>query len=183
LSGNIVARRYAGALFAFGRKAGLPELEKIAVDLDALREMVKASVKLFKFYQSPVFSVEDKDRITSSLLSELKAGAHTRNFCRLLARKGRLAQLPAIADCFDRLMDEEKGVIRGELVTAVVLDEGRRAEVLKQLRKQAGRELALTYSVDPDILGGVLLKVGDKVLDASLRVQLSILKEQIKRGV
>jgi F-type H+-transporting ATPase subunit delta len=105
-----------------------------------------------------------------------------RNFCHLLADKERLGFLPEIEAEFSRLLDAEKGVIRGELVTAVELDDAKQEAVKKQLESQAGSQLILDFSTNDDILGGVVLKVGDKVLDGSLRAQLDILKENIKRG-
>jgi F-type H+-transporting ATPase subunit delta len=80
-------------------------------------------------------------------------------------------------------LDTEKGVLHGELVTAVEIAGDERAAVLERLEKQAGRSLDLVYSVDPGILGGIILRVGDRVLDASLRAQLSFLKDNIKRGM
>lgn len=182
MSGDIVARRYARALFALGKKKGLPELEQLGSDLAALRDALSNSPELMQLYKNPLFSVEDKLKVTESILDELKASDYSRNFCRLLAEKGRLATLPDIAAVFSELLDAEKGIIRGELVTAVELNETKRKTVLEDLNKQVSQTLELSYSVNPDLLGGVLLKVGDQVLDASLRAQLSILKENIKRG-
>ena len=73
-------------------------------------------------------------------------------------------------------------LMRGQLVTAYALTDVRQDQIKGKLEKQSGKKLVLSFAVDPAILGGVLLKVGDKVLDASLRAQLEILKEQIKRG-
>ncbi len=182
MSSEIVARRYARAFFAVGKKKGLPELEKLKEDLAVLREAITASKELSQLYKNPLFTAEDKEKVTTAFLMELKANKSTQSFCRLLAEKGRLAYLPAIAGIFGELLDAEKGIIRGELVTAVELSETKRKTVHEQLEKQVKHDLALSYSVDPSLLGGVLLKVGDQVLDASLRAQLSILKEQIKRG-
>lgn len=182
MTGNIVARRYARALFALGKKQGLTELEKLSADLDGLREAITVSTELNQFYKNPLFSIEEKLKVTDKILDEFKAGAYTRNFCHLLAEKGRLSNLSDIVDVFKELLDAEKGIIRGELVTAVELDANKRTKILEQLEKQAGQPLALSYSVDPAIIGGVMLKVGDRVLDASLRAQLSILKDNIKWG-
>lgn len=183
MSGDIVARRYARALFALGKKKGLPELEKLGSDLSALNAAVSSSSELLQLYKNPLFGVGEKLKVTEAILDELKASDYTRNFCRLLAEKGRLVTLPDITVGFGELLDAEKGIIRGELVTAVELNETKRKTVLEELNKQVKQTLELIYSVNPDLLGGVLLKVGDQVLDASLRAQLSILKENIKRGV
>jgi F-type H+-transporting ATPase subunit delta len=183
LTGDIAARRYARALFALGRKRGLPELENMGRNLAALRDAVKASPELAELYRSPLFFAEEKAQVTQEILAEIGADEYTRRFCALLAEKGRLDLLGDMAGVFLELLDAEKGVLRGELVTAVNIDESKRATVLAQLEKQAGCSLELSYSVDPAIIGGIILKVGDRVLDASLRAQLSSLKDNIKRGM
>lgn len=182
MSGDIVARRYARALFELGGKKGLPELERLGSDLIALEGAVTESSALLQLFKNPLFSAEEKFGVVSAILDKLAASEYTRNFCRLLADKGRLAALADIAAIFSELLDAEKGIIRGELVTAVELNETKRKTVQEELNKQVRETLELRYSVNPEILGGVQLKVGDQMLDASLRAQLSILKENIKRG-
>lgn len=182
MSGDIVARRYARALFALGKKKGLAELEQLGGDLAALNGALADSQALTQLFKNPLFSVEEKLGVVTAILDKLKSSEYTKNFCRLLADKGRLVALPDIAAIFSELLDAEKGIIRGELVTAVELNETKRKTVQKELNKQVKETLELSYSVNPEILGGVQLKVGDQMLDASLRAQLSILKENIKRG-
>ena len=104
------------------------------------------------------------------------------NFCLLLADKGRLGEIEAIISAFDSLLDEEKGILRGELYTAVPLDQARQAELSARLESQLKRSLVLEFGVKPEILGGFVLKVGDLMQDAGLKAQLSILKDTIKRG-
>jgi F-type H+-transporting ATPase subunit delta len=79
-------------------------------------------------------------------------------------------------------MDAVSGVVTGELVTVSELNQDRKSAIQAQLEKQAGKKLELSFSTDETILGGIVLKVGDKVMDASLKAQLQILKENIKRG-
>ena len=182
MSSGIIARRYAGALFAFGRKSGVPALEQCSTELMLLREALRHSRDLYGLCKSPVFSVADTLKVLTVLFDQWQIGDPVRNFCRLLAEKKRLAALPAIAENFEALLDEEKDLLRGKVVTAVELDEHRREAVLQKLSGQFGKKLVLTFSVDGSLLGGITLRVGDRMLDASLRTQLSILKEQIKRG-
>ncbi|MDL2316405.1 F0F1 ATP synthase subunit delta [Desulfovibrio sp. OttesenSCG-928-A18] len=182
MTGNIVARRYARALFALGIKTGVPELESYASSLGALREVLAQSPDLSRAFRNPIFTAEELKKVIKKLAAKLKISGAILNFCLLLADKGRLRELGGIADAFDALLDQEKGVLRGELLTAVPLDNNKQQAVLKQLEKKAKRTLVLEFGVSPEILGGVVLKVGDQVMDASLRAQLSILKDTIKRG-
>ena len=105
-----------------------------------------------------------------------------RNFCFLLADKERLAFLREIANWYGKLLDEAKGVIRGRLTTAVKLSAAKQAELKAALQEKSGADIELTFAVDKDILGGMVLNMGDRVLDASLRAQLGILRETFKRG-
>lgn len=182
MSEALIARRYAKALFSVERKAGKDALTKTFDDLSFLTNALRASPKLGVLYRNPLFTPDEKYSVTSALLQLADTGKNVQNFCRLLAEQGRLELVPQIAQAFQEFLDAETGLMRGELVTAVALDDGKRKSVLEQLEKQTNRSLSLEYSVDSAIIGGVVLKVGDYVLDASLRAQLSTLKENIKRG-
>lgn len=182
MTGNIVARRYARALFALGKKSGLPELESYAESLGALRSALAGSPDLVRVFKNPIFTHEEKKKVIGKIAAKLKLKGAILNFCRLLADKDRLRELEGICDTFNQLLDAEKGVVRGQLLTAIPLDGEKQAAVVKQLEEKAKRTLVLEFGVSPEILGGVVLKVGDQVMDASLRAQLSILKDTIKRG-
>lgn len=182
MTGNIIARRYAGALFALGRKSGLPELEGYASSLEALRSVLTESPDLARVFKNPIFTAEEKKSVVKKIAAKLKIKGTILDFCLLLAEKNRLREFDGIVSTFGALLDAEKGVVRGELLTAVELEQAKRDEIVKQLESKAKRTLVLEFGVSPEILGGVVLKVGDQVMDASLRAQLSILKDTIKRG-
>ena len=80
------------------------------------------------------------------------------------------------------MLDDASGIVSGKLVTAVALSDSRKVELKERLEKQTGKKLVLDYATNAEILGGLVLQIGDSVLDASLRAQLNILKETIKRG-
>lgn len=180
--GNIAARRYARALFALGKKKGLEELETYGKDLAALAAMLKENADLLRVFKNPIFSIEEKKNVIDMMMDKAGTSGTVKNFCRLLADKKRLDILPEIEAYFGELLDAEKGVVRGEVITAVELAEAKQKDVQSRLEGQAGKKLVLDFKADPDILGGLVLHVGDQVLDGSLRAQLDILKEQINRG-
>ncbi len=182
MTGGIAARRYARALFDLGRKKGPKELDRYGADLTALADLADASSALSRLFRDPVFSPEEKRGVLAALAKKLKIGATVLNFAYLLADKGRLEFLRGIAVEYQALADAEKGIARGELVTAVPLDAAKRDAIQQKLEKKAGRSLALAYTVDEAVLGGMVLTIGDKVFDASLRAQLSLLHDTIKRG-
>ena len=163
--GNAVSRRYASALFNLGKENGT--LDSFAETLDALAGALENSTQLKELM---------------SMLVQCQAGTAEKNFFSLLADKGRLALIPVIVADFKAMLDEAKGISRGLVTTAIELDNDKKSEILSQLEKQTGRKLVLSYAVDARILGGIVLKVGDIVYDASLRAQLDNLRESIKRG-
>ncbi|MDR3358899.1 MAG: F0F1 ATP synthase subunit delta [Desulfovibrio sp.] len=182
MTGAVVARRYANAIFALGRRKGDKALTRHGYCLAVLGEMIDGSPELAMTLKSPVVSVEEKKAVMGKLLAGVKADAVMRNFCFLLADKGRLAFLREIASCYGRLLDAAKGVVRGRLTTAVPLSGKKQSAVKAALEKKSGKAIELTFTVDKDILGGVVLSMGDRVLDASLRAQLGILRDTFKKG-
>lgn len=177
---TVVSRRYAKALFAVGQEKG--EIEAYGKDLAEMAGVLEESPELLRVFANPVFSADQKKQILEGLFAKLSFGPMVQNFLKLLADKGRLGKLPEIAMYYQALLDEAQGIVRGDLITAVELDDAKQQAIKKQLEKQFNASLVLDYHTDEDILGGVVLKVGDQVLDASLRAQLNILKENIKRG-
>ena len=87
-----------------------------------------------------------------------------------------------IASAYRAMLDQLEGLVRSELVTAVELSKERQEKIKSQLESQTGKKLAMEFSVDQSIIGGIILKVDDKALDGSLRAQINILKDNIKRG-
>ena len=179
---TVVARRYANAIFALGREEGDQALSAHGACLASLGEMLAVAPDLGQTLKSPVIGVEEKKAVLGELLDKLKADQTMRNFCFLLADKERLAFLDEIAAWYGKMLDEAKGILRGQCITAVKLSNDKKANLKDALQKKAGADIELTFAVDKDILGGMVLKLGDRVLDASLRAQLGILRETFKRG-
>ncbi len=182
MTGNIVARRYAKALFALGQKKGAAELTAYGSDLGKLAEVLAADPNVLKVFRNPIFGTDKKKAVAEAIINKIGVGQVVKNFVLLLADKERLANLPEIQAFYAKLQDEAQGVLRGRLTTAVKLDKKRQDDLKATLEKKSNRKLVLDYGVDPAIIGGLVLKVGDQVLDASLRAQLQMLKENIKRG-
>lgn len=182
MTSNIVARRYAKALFALGQKKGAAELTAYGSDLEKLAEVLAADPTVLKVFRNPIFGADKKKAVAAAIMDKIGVGKVVKNFVQLLADKERLASLPEIQAVYAKLQDEAQGVLRGMLTTAVKLDAKRQGELKSALEKKSSRKLVLDYAVEPAILGGLVLKVGDQVLDASLRAQLQMLKENIKRG-
>ena len=151
---TVVARRYANAIFALGKKDGDNALSARGECLAALGDALAAAPGLDMTLKSPVIGVEEKKAVLDKLLGKLKADQTMRSFCFLLADKERLAFLREISAWYGKLLDEAKGIVRGELVTAVKLSADKKAKLKEALEKKTGTALELTFAVDKDILGG-----------------------------
>lgn len=179
---SAVARRYANAMFALGQQAGEGAITRYGQALSGLAEMLAASPRLDVALKSPVISIEEKKAVMARLLDSLEADGMVRNFCFLLADNERLVCLREIASCYGTLLDKAQGIVRGRLTTAVPLPDGRQHAIRTELGQKSGAQIELDFAVDESILGGMVLNMGDRVLDASLRAQLEILRETFKRG-
>lgn len=182
MTDNVVARRYANAIFALGKSEGESALTKHGKALAELGEMIAAVPGLDTMLKSPVIGVDEKKAVLGTLLGKIKADQVIRNFCFLLADKERLASLKDIIDWYGKLLDKVRGIVRGTLTTAVKLTQAKQEELRAALGKKTGGTIELAFAVDKSILGGMVLSMGDRVLDASLRAQLGFLRETFKRG-
>lgn len=180
--GNVVSRRYAKALFAVGAAKGEETQAKYGEQLADISASIEGAPDATAFFKNPAFSAEEKKAVLNQLIEKVSVDPMVKNFCDLMADNGRVELLPAVASDYKAMMDAVSGVIAGELITVSELSEDRKSAIQANLEKQAGKKLELSFATDKDILGGIVLKVGDKVMDASLKAQLQILKENIKRG-
>jgi len=182
LIGNVVSRRYAKALFAVGASQGEAAQKTYGDQLIALGQSLETAPEALGFFRNPAFSADEKKKVLNQLIEKVTVDPMVKNFCDLLADKGRVEMLPAIASDYKAMMDAVSGIITGELITVSELNDERKSAIKARLEEQAGKKLELAFDTDKDILGGIVLKIGDKVMDASLKAQLQILKENIKRG-
>ena len=116
-------------------------------------------------------------RINRALRAE--APREARNFLLVLAREGRLDRLPAVIEAFERYSQGEARRLDGEVTSAGALDDKQQAKIASELRERYGDGLQLRFSVDPSLIGGLIIRVGDRVLDNSLRARLSVIQRNM----
>jgi F-type H+-transporting ATPase subunit delta len=173
-----IAQVYARALFEAARERGV--LEVVHEQLGAFAEALAASRNLAIFLFSPYFSVEEKkDGLRRAVLD---ADETFMNFLEALLERHRMPVVFAIRAQFERLWDEEMKLLPVEVTSAVRLAEETVGSIGEQIGEQTGRRVELSSRVDPDILGGIVLRVGNFVLDASIRNQLNQLRRQVARA-
>jgi len=173
-----IGQVYARALFEAAIENGVldPIQEQLSIWADALGE----NKQLQTFFFSPRFSSEEKKDAIRKIID----GGDERflNFLELLAERHRLPATFRIRRSFDELWREEHKMLPVEVTSAVELDEALVRSIGERIEAQTGRRIELTSRVDPDIIGGLVLRVGNKVLDASIHGRLERLRRQITRA-
>lgn len=173
-----VAQRYAGSLFDLALEAeSLPEVEK---NLGAFEALVNGSADLKRLIQSPVFSSDDQVKAISAILAKAKIGGLVGNFLRVVAQNRRLFSVPAMIQSFRQIAANHRGEVTADVTTAHALTAAQETELKATLKSVAGKDVTINVTVDPSILGGLIVKLGSRQIDTSLRTKLSSLKLVLK---
>lgn len=169
------------ALFELAREQDA--LDAVAGDLGSFRELLEASADLRRLIHSPVLSREEQRRAITAVAA--KGGAHdlTRRFLGLLAEKRRLFALPDVIDAYEAMLAAHRGEIKAEVISAVALTDEQRQTVERQLAEAAGQQVKIVTAVEPGLLGGLIIRIGSRMIDASLRSKLHQLELAMKGAV
>jgi F-type H+-transporting ATPase subunit delta len=173
-----LAKRYAKALVEIGQEQNA--LDKYAQDLAGLCSVVEASKDFREILSNPVFTKDDKKRIAGQILGKMNTDPMVINFVNLLIDRKRIDQLTGIEQAFRGKVDEIRGITRGEVTSAEPLAKDELGRVTDALSKISGKQVLVTTTVDPALIGGLVARVGDMVFDGTLRTQLNQLKESLK---
>ncbi len=173
-----VSGRYASALFdlATEHKA----VPATADALNSFKAMVEGSSELRQLMQSPVFKAEDQMSAIEAVASKAKIGDLAFNFLKVMCANRRLAAVPAAISAFNALVAQAKGEVTAEVTSAEELTAKQVADLKSALKASTGSDVQLAMQVDPDILGGLIVKVGSRMMDNSLRTKLNSLKVAMK---
>ena len=173
-----IAEVYARALFDAARDAG--GLDRVHDELDQFTEALDRDRDLQVFFFSPYFSSEEKKQGVRRILDD--ADPRFVNFLELLAERHRMPVIFRIRRAFEALWADENKLLPVTVTSAVELDDGLVSDIGKRIEEQTGRRVELSSEVDPDLLGGLKVSVGNMVLDASIRNRLEQLRKQVARA-
>jgi F-type H+-transporting ATPase subunit delta len=173
-----LAGRYASALFDLARDQ--KQIESVGRSLDALSQAQLDSKDFAELISSPLVSRDEAGKAFAALAPGLSLDPITTNFMGVLARNGRKNELRSVIRAFRRLAAEHRGETTAEVMTARPLNDGQLQALKQQLRTRAGRDVAIDATVDPAILGGIVVKVGSQQIDASIRTKLNRLAQAMK---
>ncbi len=175
-----VGARYAGALLDLAVETGVADA--VEQDLKGLKAMLAASSDLRSLIASPKFSAEEKGQGLAAVAARAEACDTTVRFLGVLAANRRAAALPAVIVSYERLAAARRGLVAAEVVTAAPLSKAQAKALADTLANAIGREPQIDTRVDPTILGGLKVRVGSRLYDASLKTKLDSLKFALKRA-
>jgi len=166
-----LAGRYANAVFELAQEQGV--VDAVAADFAALKAAMAASTDFKRLIKSPLFGHEDQARALKPILEQMRVNPLTTKFLLTMTGKRRLFALDAVIAAYDRLVARLKGEVQAQVISAHALSATQTAELKSVLKAKLGREPRLDTSVDPTLLGGLIVKVGSRMIDSSIRTKLA----------
>ncbi len=173
-----VAERYASSLFDLALEAG--KVDAVAASLDGFQAMIDESADLKRLVLSPVFSAEDQTKALVAISEKAGLDAIVGNFLKVVASNRRLFALPGMIKAYRQIAAAHKGEVTADVTTAHALSAEQENELKAALKGVTGKDVALAVTIDPSILGGLIVKIGSRQIDTSLRTKLSTLKLALK---
>ncbi len=178
--GSRIARRYAKALLSLGQEDG--NYPVYGEHLREFAEFCQAQPEFFQVVSNRIFSVEDRRSILDKILERTEFPDMVKNFLRLLVDKNRIGEIHHISEHYTALTDAISNVTRARIATAKTLKQKALDDLIKALEGFTAKTIKAEVVVDPSLIGGVVVQIGDTILDGSVKAQLEGLKESLKRG-
>lgn len=173
-----IAGRYAKALYELANEQG--QRDQVAADLGRIKAMLADSADLARLIKSPAFSREEQGRALRAVLERAGMGDLTRRFVGLAARNRRVFALPAMIDAYAALVARAKGEVTATVVSAQPLTDAQLAQIRDLLAAKAKRQVSLSARVDPSLIGGLVVRMGSRMIDSSLKTKLQSLELAMK---
>jgi F-type H+-transporting ATPase subunit delta len=180
LTGSKISKRYAKALLSLGQEDG--NYGEYGDNLKEFAAFCKDNPEFSKVISNPVFSVDDRKKVLDLVLKKSTFADLVKNFLRLLLDKHRIGNIEDVSADYTRLTDEISNIIRADIITARPLKDDVMDKLDKVLSKITSKTVKAKVEEDESLIGGLVVKIGDLVLDGSVRAQLEGLKESLKRG-
>ncbi len=175
-----VAERYAGALFDLARENNSVDI--IERSLDQFLGFLRDSADLRRFVLSPMFSAVEQEKALSAVLKSAGIAGLTRDFLLLLAKNRRLFAVENVIKAYKSICAKARGEVEAEVLSAMPLTKAQTQELTDTLRQKLGKTPRLTTTVDPKLLGGLIVRVGSEMIDTSLRTKLKNLEKVMKEA-
>jgi F-type H+-transporting ATPase subunit delta len=173
-----VAERYASSLFELALETGA--VDQVSRDLEQFQGMIDGNDDLRRLIRSPVFSAAEQNGAVSAILANVGISGLVANFLKVVASNRRLFAVPGMISSFRQIAARHRGEVAAEVTSAHALTPAQEDELKATLRGVTGKDVTVRVTVDPSILGGLIVKVGSRQIDTSLRTKLSALKLSLK---
>ena len=173
-----MAGRYAHALFELATEAN--SIDAVGADLDRFDALIQESPDLLRLVRSPVFSSEEQEKAVAAVLARAGIGGTAQNFIRLVAQNRRLFAIREMARAYKALVAKARGETTAEVAVAQPLADEHLDALKAALKAATGKDVALKVTVDPGLIGGLTVKIGSRMIDASLRTKLQSIKVAMK---
>ena len=174
-----LAGRYATALYQLAINS--KQVDTILQDLNSFSVLIDENEQLQKLIYSPVFGAEEKSSAITKLLKKAKAKDLVVQFIGTIAKNGRLFAIKEIIFAFNKEVDTRRGKLSAEVVSAIPLDNKRQAQIHKLIISIAGaKEVSLVMRIDASLIGGLVIRIGSRMFDASLKTKLNRLEAAMK---
>jgi len=175
-----IARRYAKALLIIGKENG--QAESYKEELNDFARLMAREKELEQAIGNPLYSASDRKKVLQTVIAKVDVSKIMASFLLLLFDKGRFGSLSAINEFYQKLADELKGVLRASLVAATELSAETVEKIRTTLSTKTGKDIILEVEQDPSLIGGIVSRIGDLVLDGSIKTQLLNMRQSLKRG-
>jgi F-type H+-transporting ATPase subunit delta len=175
-----VARRYAKALLTMGKEDG--KYQEYGEGLSGFAHLLEREPELRDALLNPIHSREDRRKLLLRMIDLLQLPLLVSNLLQLLLDKHRLNVVDGVAQAYQEMVDEVENVSRARVKAAIVLDDATQDRLRQTLEKLTGSTVVMEVEEDPNIIGGIVAKVGDLVLDGSVRSQINSLRESLIKG-
>jgi F-type H+-transporting ATPase subunit delta len=175
-----VAKRYAKALLSLGREDG--QYEQYGQNLREFSEFCRSNTEFGRVMSNQVFSVEDRKKILGTVLAKSGFSSIVMNFLNLLLDKNRINVIQGITEYYESFTDEISNLARAQVMVSSPLKGDAKERLVKALERLTSKRVKMEVREDKSLIGGLVVKIGDLVLDGSVKAQLEGLKESLKRG-
>ena len=175
-----IARRYAKALLLIGKEDGRTETYRR--ELESIANLFAAEKELEQAVCNPLYRFEQRQKVLNKIIEALGLSQIMSRFINLLFEKRRIVYLAQIDEFYQKLADQLSGIERARLISATELSSETVDHIRQSLNKMTGRQIILEEELDSSLIGGVVTKIGDLVLDGSVKTQLNNMRESLKRG-
>lgn len=175
-----IARRYAKALLLIGKEDA--QAETYREELMGISSLVEREKSLEHAITNPLYNASDRKKVLLTIIEKLSLSKVMSSFLILLFDKGRIGFLGSINDFYQKLADDLKGIVRADLISAVELSPDTVDKIRATLSKKVGKDVILEIEQDSSLIGGIITRIGDLVLDGSIKTQLINMRESLKRS-